>query len=207
MHPPTGSRQLLIGFGFMNILGSRYFAWILLALPAAFMIRGYVTETLYYGELMHATGEVSARLLILTMAISPFRLILPHAKWPLWLQRRRRYFGVATFGYALLHTLFYLQKTAQPSEALSEALDFEYWTGWAGVLIFGLLALTSNEGSVRVLKSAWKKLHRWAYAAAILSFLHWIFVAFNFIPALIHAFVLALLETIRLWKSRKVATA
>jgi sulfoxide reductase heme-binding subunit YedZ len=191
----------------MKILNSRYIVWFLLALPAVIMIRGHLTGQLYYGELMHASGELSARLLILTMAITPLRLVFPTATWPVWLQKRRRYFGIATFAYALLHTLFYLQKTAILSDILTEALAFEYWTGWSGFLIFAVLALTSNERSVRVLKSAWKKLHRWVYAAAILSFLHWIFVAFNFVPGLIHALLLALVEIARAWMSRGRAPA
>lgn len=30
--------------------------------------------------------------------------------WTAWLLRRRRYLGVAAFGYALLHTVFYEEK-------------------------------------------------------------------------------------------------
>jgi sulfoxide reductase heme-binding subunit YedZ len=186
-----------------SLLNSRYFIWALLALPSVIMIRGYLTETLYYGELMHASGEVSARLLIVTMAVTPLRLMLPNARWPLWLLEHRRYFGVATFAYALLHTLFYLQKSAEFSKILTESLEFEYWTGWLAFLIFSGLAATSNKRSVSILKAAWKKLHRWIYAAALLTFLHWIFVAFNFLPGVIHASVLAMLEAIRIWKPRQ----
>ena len=110
----------------MKPLNSQYFFWTLLAAPSIFMIHGYLTEQLYYGELMHASGEVSGRLLIVAMAITPLRLTLPNARWPVWLMQRRRYLGVATFGYALLHTLLYLQKTAELSKVLLESLAFEY---------------------------------------------------------------------------------
>ncbi len=192
---------------FMKLLNSRYFFWTLLAAPSIFMIHGYLTEQLYYGELMHASGEVSGRLLIIAMAITPLRLVLPNARWPVWLMQRRRYIGVATFGYALLHTLLYLQKTAELSKILMESLAFENWTGWLALLIFIALAATSNDRCVRMLKGAWKKLHRWIYAAAILTFLHWIFVAFNFLPGLIHALLLGALEMIRIWKSRQRVVA
>jgi sulfoxide reductase heme-binding subunit YedZ len=191
----------------MNILNSRYFFWILLAVPSIFMIHGYWTGQLYYGELMHASGEVSGRLLIVAMAITPLRLILSNARWPLWWMQRRRYIGVATFAYAVLHTLLYLQKTGEPVKILTESLAFEYWTGWLALLIFIALAATSNDRCVRMLRGAWKKLHRLVYAAAILSFLHWIFVAFNFLPGLIHALILAALEMIRIWKSRQRVVA
>ena len=171
------------------------------------MVHGYWTGRLYYGELMHASGEVSGRLLIVAMALTPLRLMLPNARWPLWLMRRRRYIGIATFGYALLHTLLYLQKTGELTKILMESLAFEYWTGWLALLFLFALAATSNDRSVRLLKGAWRALHRWIYAAAILSFLHWIFVAFNFLPGLIHALILAALETIRIRKSRQSAAS
>jgi sulfoxide reductase heme-binding subunit YedZ len=186
-----------------SILNSRYFFWALLTVPSIFMIHGYLTERLYYGELMHATGEFSGRLLILTVAVTPLGLMLPNARWPLWLMQRRRYLGVATFAYALLHTLLYLDKTGNAAVVREELLAFEYWTGWLGFLIFVALAATSNWHSVSLLKSRWKKLHRLVYAAALLSFLHWIFVAFDFMPGVIHALVFAMLETIRIWKSRQ----
>jgi sulfoxide reductase heme-binding subunit YedZ len=188
-------------------LNSRYFLWAVLAVPSLIMIRGYLTETIYYGELMHASGEVSARLLITTMAVTPLCLMLPNARWPTWLLRRRRYLGVAAFGYALLHTVFYLQKTAELSKILTESAAFEVWTGWLALLILVLLAATSNDRAVRMLRRAWIDLHRWVYAAAILTFLHWIFVAFSFLPGLIHALLLAALETIRIWKSRQSVPA
>lgn len=187
----------------MKLLNSRYFFWTLLAAPSIIMIHGYLTEQLYYGELMHASGEVSGRLLIIAMAITPLRLVLPNARWPVWLMRRRRHIGVATFGYAVLHTLLYLQKTGELAKILEDSLAFEYWTGWLALLILIALAATSNDRSVKLLRGAWKGLHRWIYAAAILSFLHWIFIAFNFLPGLIHALILAALETIRIWKSRQ----
>jgi len=190
-----------------SLLNSRYFFWAVLGVPALIMIRGYLSESLYYGELMHVSGEVSGRFLIITMAVTPLRFMLPNARWPMWLLHRRRYLGVATFGYALLHTLFYLQKTAALPKILAESLMFEFWTGWLAFLIFIALAATSNDRSARLLKAAWKKLHRWVYAAAALSFLHWIFIAFNFLPGLIHALVLAALETIRIWKSRQRTAA
>ncbi len=184
-----------------TFVNSRYFIWSILALPACYLLYSYLTERLYYGELMHATGEYSGRLLIISMAVTPLRLMLPNAQWPVWLLQRRRYLGVATFGYALLHVLLYLEKIGNLPEIIAESSAFEYWTGWLGFLILMTMATTSNDWSVRLLKSAWKKLHRWIYVAALLSFLHWIFVAFNFLPGLIHALLLAGLEAIRKWKS------
>ena len=61
--------------------------------------------------LIAQSGEWSVRLLILTLAVSPVRIVMkqlrmgPH--WPNWLMKRRRELGMACFLYALLHLSFY----------------------------------------------------------------------------------------------------
>jgi len=185
-------------------LNSRYFLWVLLALPFVWLSNAYSTGDLFYGEVIHISGELSARLLILTLAITPFRLMFANARWPAWLLHRRRYFGVATFMYALLHTLVYIQKKASLTLIWQEGLSFNMWSGWLAFFIFLALAITSNDGSVRRLRRTWKKLHRWVYLAALLGFTHWVLVAFDFIPGLIHFAILLFLETYRLWKRKRL---
>ena len=63
------------------------------------------------------------------------------------------------------------------------------------------LAVTSNDASARLLRRRWKLLHRGVYAAAVLTFAHWILSAFDPIPGAIHLAVLVALEAIRLWKT------
>lgn len=187
-----------------TILNSSYFLWTLLALPLVWQIYAYRVGDLFYGELIHISGEFSARLLILTLAITPLRLMFANAHWPTWLLHRRRYFGVASFFYALLHTIVYVQKKASLALIWQEGLSFNMWSGWLAFCIFLVLAMTSNDAAVRRLKRTWKKLHRWVYLAALLGFIHWIFIAFDFVPGLIHFLVLLLLETYRLWKRRQL---
>lgn len=188
-------------------LNHRLFIWALLALPMAVWTFAFVQGRMFYGEVLHASGELSARLLILTLAITPLRLMFPRARWPLWLVQRRRWFGVAAFAYALQHTLVYIDKQADLAVIAADALLFEMWTGWLALAIMLLLALTSNDVSLRLMKRAWKRLHRWVYAAAVLTFAHWIFTAFDILPALLHLLVLLALETFRLFRSRASATA
>ncbi len=185
-------------------LNSRYFLWIILALPFVWLVNAYRMGDLFYGEVIHVSGEFSARLLILTLAVTPLRLMFGNARWPIWLLHRRRYFGVASFLYALLHTVVYLQKKAALALVLQEGASFDMWSGWLAFCIFLLLAITSNDASVRRLQRTWKKLHRWVYLAALLSFTHWIFIAFDFVPGLIHFLILLALETYRLWKRRQL---
>jgi sulfoxide reductase heme-binding subunit YedZ len=83
---------------------------------------------------------------------------------------------------------------------VEEGADFAMWTGWLAFLIFAVLAFTSNDVSARLLRRTWKKIHRWVYVAALLLFAHWIFVAFDFMPGLVHFVTLLALETYRLWK-------
>jgi sulfoxide reductase heme-binding subunit YedZ len=179
-----------------------YLLWFLLALPFLWMTNAFRAGDLFYGEIIHESGEFSARLLMLTMAITPLRLMFSDAAWPNWLLHQRRYFGVAAFGYAALHTLVYLNHKGSAGLVVEEAVEFSMWTGWLALAIFLALAATSNDVSVRRLRRRWKKLHRWVYAAALLTFAHWIFVAFDFIPGLIHFLLLLLLESYRLWKRR-----
>ena len=185
-------------------LNSRYFLWILLALPFVWLVSAYRAGDLFYGEVIHVSGEFSARLLILTLAITPLRLMFANAHWPVWLLHRRRYLGVASFFYALLHTIVYLQKKASLALIWQEGLSFNMWSGWLAFCIFLALAMTSNDVSVRRLKRTWKKLHRWVYLAALLGFTHWIFIAFDFLPGLMQGRVRRGLETYRLWKRRQL---
>jgi sulfoxide reductase heme-binding subunit YedZ len=177
-----------------NILNSHYVLWCVLAIPAAMALYGYWDETLTYGGVIHASGEWAARLLIVTMAVTPLRLLFSRARWPLWLLQRRRDFGVATFAYALLHAVVYLQRKAELALILEEGAEPDLLAGWIAFALFVVLAFTSNDTSVRLLKRAWKKLHRLVYPAAILTFLHWALAAFDMAPALIYASILGVLE-------------
>ena len=184
-----------------RLIDSPRFLWLLLALPAAVTIVRYSTGATFYGEVVHSTGQLSAQLLILTMAVTPLRLMFGRLGWIRWLIQRRRYFGVASFGYAALHTVVYLIRTGAFGDILVEAVEPGLLTGWIALAIFVPLAVTSNDASVRRLRRLWKRLHRWVYAGAVLTFAHWVLTAFDPVPGLIHLGVLAALEAIRIWKT------
>ena len=46
--------------------------------------------------------------MIIAMLASPLVLLLRGWRGPQWLKKNRRYFGVAAFGYAAMHTILYL---------------------------------------------------------------------------------------------------
>ena len=190
-----------------NIVASRFFIWVFLALPSLPMIGVLaagqpapdgrpVTEVL-----LHPTGEFSARFLIITLMLTPLRMLFPSSGFLRWMMQRRRYFGVAAFAYAAFHTVLYIIDMGTLRAILGEALAIGIWTGWLALFVFLPLAATSNDWSVRALGPAWKTLQRWVYVAAVATLLHWIFVHNTLGPALVHFLPLAGLETYRIWRN------
>ena len=181
---------------------SPYLLWLILALPAfgiAYEALGAENSRVYH-MLLHPTGEFAARFLIISLMATPLMLLFKGRWGSRWLVRNRRYFGVAAFGYAALHTLFYL--LSEPLERiLAEATDLEIWTGWVAFAIFLPLAATSFDAAVRRMGTAWKKLQRLTYAAAVLTLIHWAALHDWRSPeaALVHFTPLALLTLYRLW--------
>lgn len=177
----------------------------LLAVPWAWLAFGYLTGRLFYGEMIHASGDWAVWCLMAAMAVSPLRGLFPRQAWTAWLLRRRRYLGVAAFAYALLHAAVYVLRQRELPVILAEALEAGLLTGWLAFAIFVPLALTSNDASVRRLGRAWKRLHRAVYAAAVLSFAHWILVAFDPTSAYVHLAVLGAIEAARVvpWLRRQ----
>ena len=179
-----------------SILNSRYVLWLLLAFPAI-MMTNFVFSTGDAAQMLHPTGEFSARFMIIAMIISPFRLMFPNNRFWLWMMRRRRYFGVAAFGYAFIHTVLYLVDTGSFANVMSEALMLGIWTGWLAMFIFIPLAITSNDASIKRMGKNWKRLQQTVYIAAVATLLHWIFVENHIGPALVHFVPLAALEIYR----------
>lgn len=190
-------------------LDSPHVLWFLLALPGIVMMFDYVRGATLYGEVLHATGDLAARLLIATLAITPLRALFPGARWLRWFARRRRYFGVAVFGYSALHTGIYLARASDFGRVLGDAATWALGTGWVALAILLALAVTSNDASVRLLERKWKWLHRLVYAAALLTFAHWALTAFDPRAGYIHLGVLVGIQLLRLaaplarkWRAR-----
>ena len=77
------------------------------------------------------------------------------------LMKNRRYTGVTAFCFAWNHAgLLIWQKSLN-------FLDFntclQYFQGLSSIIIFTILAITSNDESVRKLKKNWKKIHNLTY--------------------------------------------
>ena len=173
--------------------------WLALALPGVWMIGRwtFVPDAYGYGHAIGDSGEWAAWLLIATLAVTPLRLLFRRQRWTGWLAKRRRDLGVASFAYAAAHTAIYIFKKASLATVLAEASEDYLIAGWLAFLLFLPLAITSNDASMRAMKRGWKRLHRLVYPAAILTFLHWIWSAFDPTTAWIHAGILAAIELLR----------
>lgn len=181
-----------------RLLDSKLPLWALLAVPAALMAYRYYAESLWPDDLVAPTGTWSARMIIVALMLTPLSMLLPGSRIVCWLIRRRRAFGVAAFGYALLHLAFYAAEMESVANILAEVELTGIWTGWAALLLMVPLALTSNDAAMRALKGGWKALQRLAYPMALLTLAHWIIVHNGLVAALVQAGPLILLETYRL---------
>lgn len=182
---------------------SPYWLWVLLALAPAYWSYDALTSTdpRIFHMLVHPTGEWSARLLILTMMISPLALIFNGTRAISWLKRNRRYLGVASFGCAALHLVFYIIDKGSLTTITNELSRTYIWTGWVAFLIFVPLALTSMDAAMRAMGKHWKTVQRTTYVAAVFTLLHWAALHDwgGWAPALVHFGPLAVLEAYRIW--------
>ncbi len=183
-----------------TIINNRYIFGLVLAIPALGLGYGYAQGQIDSMDMIHPTGEWSARLMILAMILSPLAATIGRRPWLNWLLLRRRWLGVAAFGYAVLHLVFYVMDMGNLDDILAEWLAPGIWTGWAAMLLMLPLALTSNDAAMRWLKAGWQRVQRLVYPAAILVLLHWIWVHNSVTAAFWHALPLALLTLVRLAK-------
>lgn len=183
------------------VLNNKPLLWALLTIPAIIMVARLISGEREAMDLLHPTGEWSARLMIIAMALAPLQALIGPSAALAWLIARRRTFGVAAFGYAALHLIFYIIDMGTLDDMLAEALAPGIWTGWAAMALMVVPAITSNDAAMRRLKLTWKRLQRLAYPAAVLTVLHWIWVHNSLGAALAHFIPLGLLLAARWIKS------
>ena len=203
----------------MNLRATLRHAWAqplllgFLLLPFAFLVLGIFQETLGPNPaeyLIRSTGELTLRLLCLTLLVTPLRvqLTLPE------LARFRRGLGLLTFFYAFMHALCY------------SLLDMEWvWddiakdvvkrpfilVGALSFVLLSLLASTSFNRAVKALGAArWRKLHQTVYAIAGLAILHFFWMRSgkkNYAEVMVYAAILSLLMGWRIWHQWKTKRA
>lgn len=184
-----------------KLLDSRRAFRVLLALPAIGMLVQFARLN-SWGLLLDQSGEWAVRLLILTLAISPLRLLMrqlhfgPH--WPAWLLKRRRDLGMACFLYAALHLTAYLVRQSNLHVVFFDMRYIEFALGWLAFAMLLALAITSNDASVHRLGRWWKPLQRIVYLSTAAAFLHWYLIRQNHDGLWLHLAPLVVLEGYRL---------
>jgi sulfoxide reductase heme-binding subunit YedZ len=158
----------------------------------------------------HELGLWALRLLLVTLAITPLRVLSGQAV----LLRFRRMLGLYAFAYASLHLAAYLVLDLRGywAQIFEEIVKRPYITvGFAAWLLLLPLAITSTKGWIKRLGRNWARLHKLVYAIGALAVLHfWWLVKSDIREPLLYAAILAVLLGWRGWKAfsrRRTATA
>lgn len=127
-------------------------------------------------ELQGHSALICFGLLILSRPLEP---VLPG------IMQDRRWLGLTTFGFALMHTLTSVEHILGGRwDGISFLLPVFQLGAWLGVAALGLmvpLVLTSNQFSIRKLGKYWKQLHLLVYPALILGVIHSIWVGVHYL--------------------------
>ena len=152
--------------------------------------------------LLRELGWWAVTLLVAGLAVTPLRHWMKQAP----LLRLRRPLGLWGFTYAALHFTVYLVLDRQLAwaEILKDLSKRPYiMVGFAAVVLLLPLAATSTAWAMRKLGRRWQKLHRLAYATAILGVLHFLLqVKKDLTEPLIYAAVLGALLGWRVLRHR-----
>ncbi|MGR9053710.1 MAG: sulfite oxidase heme-binding subunit YedZ [Gammaproteobacteria bacterium] len=158
-------------------------------------------------ELSQLSGLWSLRFLLITLALSPIKIIF---KQP-GVIKFRRMLGLFTFFYSTVHLAVFV---VLENELTWRFILEDIYTnptvdiGLAAYLLLIPLALTSTNRMMRNLGKAWKKLHLSVHAVALLVILHFVLSekADNSAPFFYGALLLTLL-TARAFRHKKITTA
>lgn len=152
--------------------------------------------------LERAYGDVALKLLVAGLAVTPLRRFAGINLMPF-----RRAIGVTAFCFVLAHFAVWAVLDLRAFDRVwSDILKRPYVTiGMAGFALLIPLALTSNNAAVRRLGgTAWRRLHKLAYPAAVLGAAHYIWLTKG-VPyeGMIYLAVILLLLALRLpWAAR-----
>lgn len=127
-------------------------------------------------EALHQSGTWAVRLLLVSMAVTPFRRIWQWGQ----LIAVRRMLGVTALAYATLHLALYVgQQHGDLAHVAGEIASRFYLTvGFAALLGLAVLGATSTDGAIRRLGGKrWQALHRGVYGIAPLALFHFMLQA------------------------------
>lgn len=189
------------------LLPIRILLHLLCAVPALLLLYNTFFGSLGVNPvetLTHQTGIWAIRILLVSLAVTPLRILLGVAQLILY----RRLLGLWSFAYALAHFCIYLTFDLRFSFSLviDDVIERPFMTaGFTALVLMIPLAITSTTGWQRRLKRKWGKLHKLVYLVGIAAVLHFVWIRKGFqIEPLIYAGVLLSLFALRIWnKVRK----
>jgi sulfoxide reductase heme-binding subunit YedZ len=181
--------------------------WLLCVLPFAWLVWGAGNDALGANPaeyLIRATGDWTLRLLCVTLAVTPLRVMfgLPE------LAKLRRMLGLFTYFYVVLHLLCYswLDMSFEWGDIAADIAKRPFiLVGFSAFVLLTPLALTSFNRAIRRLGAKrWQLLHRLVYAVAVLAVLHFFWMRAgksNFAEVFVYASVLFALLAWRVVRS------
>jgi sulfoxide reductase heme-binding subunit YedZ len=187
-------------------------AWLACLWPMGLLVYGAITNTLGpdpTAKIELTTGYNTLLLLILSLAITPVRRVIPKLGW---LIQFRRLLGLFAFFYGTVHLLAYVALYAgfDIRTMIDDIAKRRFITiGVAAWLLLLPLALTSTTWAIRKLGGKnWNRLHRLVYLAAVCGIIHyWWQVKTGVLSPLRLTIVLAMLLLARpvlaWWKQRR----
>ncbi|MBE9034359.1 ferric reductase-like transmembrane domain-containing protein [aff. Roholtiella sp. LEGE 12411] len=145
-----------------------YIILVILALTT-YLITLFLSVFCNPAPLANLLGFFALVAYIATLIPSIFKTVFPSLKssnFILWLLKKRRYIGISAFFFGSNHGLLMLIQ--KHINLLSPLTYIEYFQGISILFIFSLLAVTSNDWSVRKLKNNWKNIHQLTYLVIFL---------------------------------------
>lgn len=151
----------------------------LLALfPFMLLVYGFFTNKLGFNpveELTHQTGTWALRLLLISLFITPIRMMTKQH----WVTQFRRMLGLYAFFYTLCHFMVYFvwDQGLTLKYVVEDVIDRPYISvGFAALVVLLILTLTSTNKIRRKMKRNWSRLHKLVYLAGVGAVLHFLWL-------------------------------
>ncbi|MGD0098144.1 MAG: protein-methionine-sulfoxide reductase heme-binding subunit MsrQ [Terracidiphilus sp.] len=151
--------------------------WLACLWPLVQLVFGAATNDLGAdptAKIALTTGYDTLLLLIITLAITPVRRLMPQLSW---LVKFRRLIGLFAFFYATVHLAAYVALYAgfDINTMMTDIAKRRFITaGVAAWLLLLPLAATSTSWAIRKLGGKrWSRLHSLVYAAAVCGVIHY----------------------------------
>lgn len=181
----------------------KVFVFLASLIPAGLLIQGALSNTLGANPietLTRETGEWTLRFILLTLTVTPLRMLGIQTFVPV-----RRMLGLFTFFYATIHFVLYvwLDQFFNLDDIIKDIIDRPFIAvGFISFVLLIPLAVTSNKVMINKLGSeAWNRLHKLAYVIAIGSVVHFfMLVKQDITEPLVYIAILSGLLGIRLFR-------